>query len=321
MSDDEGVAADLGELDGFVDGSTEAMPPLWELHAELSFARSALLALPLDRVVEYSWLDRFEELLGFMGENQRFVADISAAVKRHDNLVVAGLWDILDAVVAAELAQTDGERLTQLEQQLKAQGVDQAQAAELVGIVERLLAADRSLGFDDAVIGAMAEFQGVSRAEFEQAIRAFSLERGEAVGVVADSFSEVASRTGRDDQITIEDLQAIVDDPSVDEGLRDAAYRLAADAVLFVDVDVALQSDLSALPYGGFAWGDGDGVLGRDDFAVFGEKDLQHRVLSAWGPLIDTANQGYDLTEADSVVGEDDVAAFVEDSDIPVYVR
>ena len=55
--------------------------------------------------------------------------------------------------------------------------------------------------------------------------------------------------------------------------------------------------------------------------AEFPAKDYQARILLAWHPLVETAGQGYDLTKVDSHASAGDVVAFIEDEDIPVYVR
>ena len=135
-------------------------------------------------------------------------------------------------------------------------------------------------------------------------------------------FDEIAGRSGNDDQITIEDLQDAVADESLDPEARDAAYRLAADGILFTNLDVAHQTDLSDEPLGnGFAWHEADGIIGRDDVTEFPAKDHQARILLAWHPLVETAGPGSDLTRVDSHATADDVTTFIEDEDIPAYVR
>ena len=195
-------------------------------------------------------------------------------------------------VVDQALAATDAERLDALEQTLVGQGVDPDVAAAIAAEVAAALRDDPTPSFAAATRAGFAAHQGISLDEAARAERAFTMSPPEAAAVLNQHFDEIAGRRGKGDQITIEDLH------------------------------VAHQTDLSDEPLGnGFAWHEADGTIGRDDAAEFAAKDHQARVLLAWYPLVETAGQGYDLARVDSHASADDVTAFVEDEDIPAYVR
>ena len=260
--------------------------------------------------------------MGFMGENGRFVTEVSDALKLHGVHTTGGVYQADASLVDAELAATDNERLDAFEQSLIARGVDPDVAADVTQEVAAALRADPTLSFLAAIRIGFAAHQGISLEEAERAQRAFALTPPEAAATLDEHFDEIAGRHGNADQITIEDLQDAIDDASLPPEVRDVAYRLAADAVLFNNLDVAKQTDLSDEPLGnGFAWNEADGVIGRDDVAQFPTKDYQARILLAWHPLLESAGQGYDLNKVDSHASADDVMAFIEDDDIPVYIR
>ncbi|MEM9656632.1 MAG: hypothetical protein AAGA65_31445 [Actinomycetota bacterium] len=188
------------------------------------------------------------------------------------------------------MAASDAERLDALERTLVDQGVDPEVAAAIATEVAAALRNDPTLSFAAATRTGFAARQGISLAEAARAERAFTLSPPEAAAVLNEHFDEIAGRHGRGDQITIEDLHDAIDDESLDPAIRDVAYRLAVDGVLFTNLDVTHQTDLSDEPLGnGFAWHDADGIIGRDDAAEFAAKDHQARILLAWHPLVETA--------------------------------
>ena len=297
--------------------------PLFRATADgLEVGRGRLASLPLPAFVQSTALDRCRDLVAFVGENGRFVAEASDALKRHGAEISPGVFQAEALVVDQALAATDTERLGGLEQTLVDRGVDPEVAAAIAAEVAAALRDDPTLSFAAATRAGFAAHQGISLDEAARAERAFTLSPPEAAAVLNEHFDEIAGRSDKGDQITIEDLHDAIDDESLDPAVRDVAYRLAADGVLFTNLDVAHQTDLSDEPLGnGFAWHEADGIIGRDDAAEFAAKDHQARVLLAWHPLVETAGQGYDLARVDSHARADDVTAFVEDEDIPAYVR
>ncbi|MGI9599503.1 MAG: hypothetical protein ACR2QK_25285, partial [Acidimicrobiales bacterium] len=226
------------------------------------------------------------------------------------------------SLIEAELDRTDAERLDEFERRLIEQGLDPAEAAKVRAEVEDQLDTDPAMSFHDATVAGLAEYSGMSVDEWERGQRAFELYPADVAVIVDQHFDTLAGRTGNREQITVEDLHDAIADESLPDEVRDAAYRLAADGVLFTDMDVAKQTDLSDEPLAaGFRWNEADGIIGRDDVAQYPAKAYQSRILLAWHPLIETANQGYDFGRADSHAGQDDVIAFIGDRDIPVYVR
>lgn len=320
---DEPVSADVDALDGFVAGSRAGSGALWGTHGSLAAGLNRLAALPLPFWVDGSpaVLDQYRELLVFMGENEQFVADISDGLKGlglgfDQSLVHSTQW-VLDAA----LAGTDAERLAALEQALIARGVEIAEAAAIRAAVEKQLARDPASSFYDATMEGLATHRGMTRAEAERATRAFTLTRVGAVNVIGEHFDAVAGRAGNAEQITRADLDAVIADDTAGPDLRDAAYRLRWDHPLYNDIDITRDLDLTSQPFEGYVWDDNDYILGRDDIQQFPAKDYQHRVLSLWHPLLDTADEGYDLGEADSVVGDQAVLAFINDQELPLYAR
>ncbi len=243
MIDPEYVSADLTALDGFVEQSTAGLPPLWELQASLAGLRATLAEMPLPLFVHDSQLGAFEQLLGFMGEKQQFVADVASVLRLHGQWLAGEVWQAQASMVAMELARSDSERLDAFEASLIVGGVDEVEAALVRAAVAKRLATNRALGFYDAVLEGTAAHRGISRDELERETRGFQLSRAETVAIVGAHFDVVAGRSGNRQQITIEDLIATAEDTHTTPVLRDAAYRLAADAGLFVDVDVAAQTD------------------------------------------------------------------------------
>lgn len=315
-------SADTDDLDRFVATSQVDVSLFRDTHDELRAGRAYLASLPLQGFVEHSTLDRYRDLVEFMTENGRFVSQISGALKSHGDHFGNGMYRADVDVVDAELAKTDTERLDGLERNLVQRGMDPAEAAKVRAEVLAQMEADPTLSFREATLAGVAAYQGISLAEAEQASRAFDLYPAEVSAIVEEHFDDIAGRRGNRDQITIKDLHEIIEDESTPVAVRDAAYRLAADQNLFNNMDVAKQTDLSAEPFGsGFNLAEIDGIIGRDDVIQFADKDYQARILLAWHPLVETAAQDYDLSRADSHAGEDDIAAFVEDEDIPAYIR
>ncbi|MEM7337353.1 MAG: ADP-ribosyltransferase [Actinomycetota bacterium] len=174
----------------------------------------------------------------------------------------------------------------------------------------------------DAAVAARAADRGeLSIPEQAQRARAFALGRAETASLLAAHFPGVAGRSGAADQLTVDDLHSAAADPTLPAAVRDAAYRLAADATLRADLDVAIRSDLGGGSPGGFDRHHADGVVALADLEEFARLDHQARVLAVWGPLLDTADRGYDLSTADSLIGPGAVEAFVNDPDIPVHAR
>ena len=315
-------SADTDDLDAFAEHSGRNVAAFGAAAEGLEGGRARLALFPLPSFVQSSTLDRYRDLVGFMAENGRFVAEVSDAFKRHGHNTSGGAYRADASLIDQSLAAGDGERLDDLEQSLIDQGVDPEVAAAVTAEVAAALRADPTLSFAEATRAGFAAHQDISLDEAARAERAFSLSPPEAAAILDEHFDEIAGRHGKDDQVTIENLQDVIGDESVAPDARDAAYRLAADGVLFTNLDVAHQTDLSVEPLGnGFAWHEADGIIGRDDAAVFPAKDHQARILLAWHPLVETAGQGYDLSKVDSHASADDVTAFVEDEDIPAYVR
>jgi len=315
-------SADTDDLDAFVERSGRDVAAFRATADVVEGGRGRLASLPLPSFVQSAALDRYRDLVAFIGENGRFVAEISDALKQHGSETSPGVFRADALVVGQALAATDAERLDALEQTLVGQGVDPEVAAAIAAVVAAALRNDPTLSFAAATLAGFATHQGISLDEAARAERAFTMSPPHAAAMLNQHFDEIAGRRGKRDQITIEDLHDAIDDESLDTAVRDVAYRLAADRVLFTNLDVAHQTDLSDEPLGnGFAWHAADGIIGRDDAAVFAAKDHQARVLLAWHPLVETAGQGYDLARLDSHASADDVAAFVEDADIPAYVR
>ncbi len=315
-------SADTEDLDAFAERSGRDIAAFRLTLDGLEAGRSRLATLPLPAFVSSPTLDRYRELITFAGENGRFAADVSDALKEYGVPAGGGLHRAEAALVDAALARSDSDRLDAFEADLIAQGVDPEVAAAVRAEVAAQLAADPTLGFGRATVAGLAAHQGITVDEAERAARAFELFPAEVAAVVEEHFDEIAGRHGSEDQITLEDLRHVIEDDTLPPEVRDAAYRLAADQVLFTKLDVTKQTDLSSEPLGnGFDWLASDGIIGRDDVAQFGDKEFQARVLLAWHPLVETAGQGYDLGRVDSHASADDVTAFVEDEDIPVYVR
>ena len=315
-------SADTDDLDAFVGRSGRDVDALGVTADELDVGRGGLALLPLPVFVQSPTLDRYRSLVAFMGENGRFVADVSDALRRFGAHTSAGVYRADASLVDQALATRAVERLDALEQTLIDRGARPEVAAAVTAEVAAALKADPTLSFDAATRAGFAAHQGISLDEAARAERAFRLSPPEVAAVLDAHFDVIAARHGEGDQITIEDLQDAVTDGTLDPEARDVAYRLAADSVLFADFDVAMQTDLSDEPLGnGFAWDTADGIIGRDDVAAFPAKDHQARILRAWHPLVETAAQGYDLDAVDSHASADDVTAFIEDEDIPVYVR
>ena len=315
-------SADTDDLDAFVEHSSGNVAAFGATADGLEAGRGRLALLPLPSFVQSSTLDRYRDLVGFMAENGRFAAEVSDALKQHGSETSPGVYQADAARIGQVLAASDGERLDDLERGLIDQGVDPETAAAVAAEAAAVLRADPTLSFAEATRAGFAAHQGSSLDEAARAERAFSLSPPEVATIVDEYFDEIAGRSGNDDQITIEDLQDAVADESLDPEARDAAYRLAADGILFTNLDVAHQTDLSDEPLGnGFAWHEADGIIGRDDVTEFPAKDHQARILLAWHPLVETAGQGYDLTRLDSHATADDVTTFIEDEDIPAYVR
>ena len=315
-------SADTDDLDAFAERSGRDVGAFAATVDGLEAGRARLALLPLPWFVQTSALDRYRDLVAFVGENGRFVAAVSDALKRHGTHTPNGVYRAEVSLVDQALAASDADRLDDLEESLVTQGVAPDTAAAITAEVASALEADPTLSFGAATRAGFAAHQGITGEEAEQAERAFTFTPPEAAAILGKHFDEIAGRHGKGDQITIEDLQDAVDDVSLPPEARDVAYRLAADATLFTNLDVANQTDLSDEPLGnGFAWNKADGVIGRDDLAGFPAKDHQARILLAWHPLVETAGQGYDLTEVDSHASADDVVAFIEDEDIPAYVR
>ena len=315
-------AADTDDLDAFAERSGRDIAALGVTADLLEGGRGRLASLPLPSFVSSPTLDRYRDLVAFMAENGRFVVEVSEALKRHGAETSPGIHRADACLVDEALVGTDAERLDELEQTLIEGGVDPEVAVGVAGEVAAALRADPALSFAAATRAGFAAYQGIPLAEAARAERAFKLSPPEVAAVLGEHFDDISGREGDGDQITIEDLHVAIEDESLPPEARDVAYRLAADAVLFTNLDVALQTDLSEEPLGnGFAWHGADGVIGRDDVAEFPAKDHQARTLLAWHPLVETAGQGYDLSRVDSHTSAADVAAFVEDEDIPAYVR
>ena len=315
-------SADTDDLDAFAERSGRDVAAFGATADGLAAGRARLALLPLPSFVQSSTLDRYRDLVAFVGENGRFVAEVSDALRRHGIPTSNGVHRADASSVDQALAASDADRLDDLERSLVDQGVQPEIAAAVTAEVAAALEADPTLSFGAATRAGFAAHQGISLEEADRAERAFALSPPEAGAILGEHFDDLAGRHGTDDQITIEDLQDAVDDETLPPKVRDVAYRLAADGVLFTNLDVAHQTDLSVEPLGnGFAWHEADGIIGRDDVAEFSAKDYQARILLAWHPLIETAGQGYDLTKVDSHASADDVVAFIEDGDIPVYIR
>lgn len=322
MAGDDTFSADTDDLGAFVGASRDEVVSLTDTWTALRAGRDLLATSPLPAFVETTTLDRYRDLVEQLGENGRFVSDIVDALLDHGDHLGEARYLVSTELVEAELARTTDERLDRLEAELEAGGVDPAEARKVRDEVAAQLAADPTLGFGEAVRLGLAAYRGVDLEEAERMLRAFALTPPEVGIELGQHFDEIAGRTGRGDQITLDDLHAVIADPTAPSDLRDLAYRVAADPVLFNNLDTAHQTDLSAEPLtNGFAWNEADGIIGRDDVAEFPERDHQARILLAWHPLVVTAGQGYDLGRADSHVSADDVKAFVGDGDIPLHVR
>ena len=268
---DDGVSADVADLDRFVERSAASRVVLAETRELLAAQHNGLagVAFPV-WIADTGVLGRYDELLLLWEENERFVADVSLALQQVRFTFGPGIVASLGSLIDARLDRTNAQRLTGLETVLVAGGIDTTEAAKIRVLVETRLDEDPTLSFADATIEGFAVYLGVDGEEAERRGRAFTLQRSEAVSIIGQNFDVVAGRSGNRDQVTVEDLIDVADDPTITTELRDAAYRLAADGVLFADLDVALQTDLTAAPFQGFAWHETDGILGRDDFAVFG---------------------------------------------------
>ena len=320
MSDS--YSADADDLDAFVERSGRDVAAFRATADGLEVGRGRLASMPLPSFVQSTALDRYRDLVALIGENGRFVAEVSDALKQHGAEISPGVFRADALAVDRALAATYAERLDALEQTLVNNGVDPEVAAAIAAEVAAALRNDPTLSFAAATRTGFAAHQGISLDEAARAERAFTMSPPETAAVLNQHFDEIAGRRGKGDQITIEDLHDAIADESLDPAVRDVAYRLAADAVLFTNLDVAHQTDLSDEPLGnGFAWHEADGIIGRDDVSEFPAKDHQARILLAWHPLIETAGQAYDLAQVDSHTSADDVTAFVEDEDIPAYVR
>lgn len=315
-------SADIDDLGQFVDLSARQVGALSEELRALQAERLSLASSPLPDFVDGTATSRLEALLGFMAENQRFASDISDALTWYGDHVGNTTYLASASVVDQQLQTTTDQRLDQIEAQLLAGGVDPAEASKIRSEIEAKLAADPTLGFGQAVRAGYAAYQGITVEEAERAARSFSLHPAEVASTLTEHFDDVATRHGNDHLIDLTDLHAVIEDPDAPEALRDAAYRVAADPVLFLNLDTAHQTDLSAEPVTvGFAWHKADDRIGRDDLLDFPAVHHRAQILLAWHPLVDTANQGYDLGKVDSHVSADDVIAFVDDQEIPTYVR
>jgi hypothetical protein len=302
-------SADVDDLDRFVTTSTGQVQALSTALSSIQGQRLTLASAPFPGFVDATTTDRLESLLAFLTENERFVADIADALVWHGDHMGRGTYLASVDAIQAELDDGQDQRLQQIEDQLVAGGIDPAEAARIRAEIEAQLTADPTLAFGDAVVAGFAVHQGVTVDEAQRAARAFTLHPAEVAATLDEHFDDIASRSGQDHLISLEDLHAVIGDPDAPPELRDAAYRVAADGILFLDLDTAHQTDLSDEPLTvGFAWHRSDELIGRDDLREFPTTYHQAQILLAWHPLIDTANQGYDLDEVDSTRQEDHYA-------------
>ena len=271
------------------------------------------------------------------GERQDFVATVREAFIEADSYdpdaPAGSVITIPSSTIEALLERTTSERIEDFEQDLIANGVPETEAAKIAANAEELLESDPSLTFSDAILQAAADHAGVTVEEYEQRLRALQMPRAEAAQILEENFEQVAERTGDSDTISIEDLQEIIADPTVDQEVRDAAFKIAADADLFLDLDTAAQTDVIASLDGVNRDGSNDrlpgkksheiddGEISRKDLEQFPEKDFLIDTVSAWLPAIDTANEDYNIGKSDGNITQDDVDAFLADESIPEHVR
>lgn len=315
-------SADTDDLDYYGDSAALEYNNLTETTSELWADRSYLATLPLQSFVEDSVLDDVDELIGSMAENARYVADVSSALKDYGFDRGDGVREASAARIDRALAETDEERLDGFEEGLIEGGMTPEEAAKLRSEVEQQLDDDPTMSFNDAAIAGAAAYEGIAVEEFERRAEAFQMNPGEVGVIIDDNFDAIAGQSGDKDKITVEDAQAAAEDASLSPEVRAAAYRLAADGTLFLNMDVTKQTNLTDEPLtNGFRWNKADGEISRDDAEQFPDKEFQARILLAWHPLLDTANQDYNLDKADSQVKKGDVKAFLSDEDIPLHVR
>lgn len=322
MADDSLCSADTDDLDHFVEGSDLNVGALAETNETLRSGRHGLAALPLPYFVEQAELTAYADLADLIRENGNFVREISSALKTSGTNTFGSRYEAPTSLIQEELDKSNDERLDELQATLENQGIDPAEAAKIRAEIEQQLEDDPAISFHDAILAGMAEYEGIDVEELERRQRAFTLYPAEVGTVINENFDVIASQTGDDDIITIEDLHLVIEDESLPPQVRDAAFRLAADGILFNNMDVAKQTNLTDEPLGnGFRWNKTDGDISRADAEQFNEKNYHAEILAAWHPFIETANQGYDLSKVDSHAGEADVLAFVTDPDIPLHVR
>ncbi len=146
------VSADTDDLDAFVEHGESLERPLVGTFETLARQRNHLLGIGLRHVVVGSELATLDNTLGFMVDLDRFVGDISAALKRLGADRGDGLLRAAVDRIQPELDRSDAERLDHLERALEAEGLGRDQARRLRDEVGRLVEIDPRFEVDGATL-------------------------------------------------------------------------------------------------------------------------------------------------------------------------
>lgn len=151
------VSADTDDLDAFADHGGGLQRSLWTIHETLARQRNYLLSAGLPQIVVSSEVATLDNTLLFMADLDRFVVDISSALKRVGTDLGAGMHWAPTERLQAQLDRTDVWRLDRLEQALQTEGFDPDVARRLREQVDGLVADDPRFELGGATLSEPAD--------------------------------------------------------------------------------------------------------------------------------------------------------------------
>ncbi len=162
------VSADTDDLDDFVEHGGGLQGPLLGTLETLSRQRNYLLGVGLHAQVEPSEITTLDNTIGFMADLDRFVQDISTALKRYGEDLGQGRFRAPTSTINDRLDRTNDQLLDALEAALEAEGLSLEDAKRIRDEVEAILAYDPRFQIAGATASEPRELAATIVAAIEQ---------------------------------------------------------------------------------------------------------------------------------------------------------
>lgn len=166
MTDD--VSADTDDLDDFVEHGDLLQGQLLGTWETLARQRNHLLSSGIHAVVDQSEITTLDTTIGFMADLDRFVGDISTALKRHGADRGGGRFRAQASIIDRQLGRADDQRLDAIATALEAEGLDSQDAERIRDEIEVILEYDPRFQIGGATVSEPRELAAVIVANIDQ---------------------------------------------------------------------------------------------------------------------------------------------------------